>query len=222
MRKTLLVLTLTGLTLWAGVSDAFARGRSGGGRGNSYSAGRGNAGRGNYGRGNYGRGNYGYGNGGYGYGGYGNYGYGGGYLPFGGAFLPNVYYGGQDYSPYYQGYDYAPGYAAPTTQSFYPPTAPAQQTVGMTIFLPVADAQVWIEHQAMTQTGMERTFESPPLAPNVNFTYTINARWMENGKTVNQQRQVGVQAGQNVSVNFRDNSPVNVPLTQVPGALPQN
>jgi len=137
------------------------------------------------------------------------------YSPFG-------YYGGPGYGPYYRGYGYAPSYydgtpgypnypqpvpLVPRTQirhSNYP--APVQDFVNVTVLLPAADAQVWFENKLTTQRGMERLYESPPLAPNHSHTYTIKARWMENGKAVTQERQVSVQAGQDVTVNFREES----------------
>src|SRR5271168_1010136 len=108
MRKMVLILSLTGMTVWADTGDASAQGY--------------------YRRG----GNVVYGDG------YGNYGYGGSYLPFGGAFLPNgganlpnVYSGDLETNPNYQGYrngygpnyyDVNPGYSAPAIrrrQAYY-------------------------------------------------------------------------------------------------------
>ncbi len=212
MRKTLWVLGFVGLIVLASSEDAFGTGRSGGGRGGS-SGGRGNAGRGNAGRG-YGGGGYagrGYGGGGYGGGGF----YGGGL--YGGGFYGGGIYEGAGYSnpPIY--YNPAPGYpaysqpvpvVAPTQsrQSYYPNPATAQQFATVKVIVPTADAQVWFENTKTTQIGMERLFESPPLTPNDDYTYTIKARWKEQGKTVNQERHVNVQAGQNITVNFREDS----------------
>jgi uncharacterized protein (TIGR03000 family) len=149
-------------------------------------------------------------------------------LPFGGAFLP---YGGLGYSPYYQDYgdDYTPGYSepgysAPTTQfrqSFYPTPATALP-VNVTVLVPVADAQVWIDGVATTRLGMDRLFESPPLEPNQNFSYTVKARWMQSGKAVTQERHVQFHAGQYITVNFRDSSRENVPRAPTPITIPQN
>ena len=43
---------------------------------------------------------------------------------------------------------------------------------------------------------------------------------MKNGKAVNQERQVSVQAGQNITVNFRENTREIVPQP-MPAANPQ-
>jgi uncharacterized protein (TIGR03000 family) len=148
------------------------------------------------------------------------------------------YYGGGGYSPYYQSYGYAPSYynatpvysdysdqatLAPTQvrQSYYP--AAFQDSVNVTVLVPAADAQVWFDNNATTQQGMQRLFESPSLTPNHAYTYTIKARWMENGKAVEQERQVNVQAGHNVTVNFREKSReiVASPMPKAPAPITQ-
>lgn len=232
MRRMLLVLSLAGLTVLASASDAFAQ-RGGYGRGYG----------GGYGSGWYGRG---YGYGGYRYGGYG-YGPRWGYSPGisisvgrGGYYSPYGYYGGLGYSSYYRGYgySYAPNYYVPTPSYLEPaivlPTAQVRpsyyvapavpQSARLTVLVPADDAQVWFENRATTQIGMERLFESPPLEPNQNFTYTLKARWMENGQAFNQERRVTIQAGQNVTVNFRANTGENLPppLLRLPNAIPQD
>jgi uncharacterized protein (TIGR03000 family) len=233
MRRNLLVLSLAGLTLLASTSDTFAQRRSGGGgRGASTSAGRATVNRGNggnyAGRG-YGGGYYagrGYGGGYYG-GGYGGGYYGGGILGLG--LLGGGYYGGYGYSPYYQGYSDAPAYysdpliaaqAPQVRQSSYPPV---QDFANVTVLVPTADAQVWFQNAATTQQGTQRLFNSPSLTPNEKFTYTIKARWMENGKVINQERMVNVQSGQNVRVDFRQNGSENLalPMPGLPTAIPQ-
>ncbi|MFZ1006940.1 MAG: TIGR03000 domain-containing protein [Candidatus Sulfotelmatobacter sp.] len=200
MRKMLLVLSLAGLTVLASASDAFAQYGVFGLRSRPLVSI------------DMGGGNY--------------------YSPFG-------YYGGP--GPYYRGYGYgyAPSYydgmpaysndpqpapLVPRTQirqSYYP--AAVQDFVNVTVLLPAADAQVWFENKLTTQRGMERLYESPPLAPNHSHTYTIKARWMENGKAVDQERQVNVRAGQNITVNFREKAreEVPAPTSRVPTTGPQ-
>lgn len=210
MRKMLLVLSLAGLTVFAGAGDAFAQFRVNiGGWGSPGIS--------------IGRGGY-----------YGSNGYYG-----------NSYYGNRGYSPYYQNYgygnayQYGPGYynSAPSysvdpyysqpliRQAYYPAPASVQQSANVTVLVPAADAQVWFENRATTQQGMERLFHSPPLDPNHNFTYTIKVRWMENGQAVIRERQVNVQAGQSVTVNFRESvrqdAPIPPPLPRLPTAIPR-
>lgn len=153
------------------------------------------------------------------------------------------YYGDGFNSPYYQGYGYSPGYynTAPrygvdpaayyyaepavqmpmtrVNQSFYSAPEPAQQFAAVTVVVPTADTQVWFGDTAMTQQGTQRLFHSPSLQPGKSFIYTIKARWMENGQPVERERQVTVQAGQKVTVNFRDNSGEAAPA---PDAIRRN
>jgi len=198
------MLGLAAIILLASTSDAFAQrgGRFGGGRGG--------------GRGGFGIGiGSGYG-GGYGYGAYGGLGYGGyrpGYYGSGyygsGYYGNNYYYGSPSYSyaePYYAG----PGYyyndavtqavPADARQSFYADPNAAM----ITVRVPDPNAQVWFNDAPTTQRGTERMFHTPGLQQ--AGSYTIRARWMDNGRMVDQQRQVQVQPGQNVTVDFQANA----------------
>ncbi len=187
MRKVLVILGLVAVTMLASADDAFAQ-RRGGGRGGW----RGGGVRVQIG------------------GGY----YGGGY--YGGRYYSPYYYGYNRpyYAPYYYGYDYStPDYYYPDApeirQSFY--SGPAEQNATVAVTVPTADAQVWFDNAPTTQRGTQRTFHSPPLQSGSNYTYTIKARWTENGQAVEQQRQVQVQPSQTVSVDFRGNSGEGLP-----------
>jgi uncharacterized protein (TIGR03000 family) len=68
-----------------------------------------------------------------------------------------------------------------------------------------ADAEIWFEGSKTGQIGPTRTFVSPPLEPGRGFTYEVRARWTQNGKDVDQTRQVHVHAGDNVDVKFDTN-----------------
>jgi len=65
-----------------------------------------------------------------------------------------------------------------------------------------ADAQVWIEGEGTQQQGPERLFISPALQPGQNFTYTIRARWMDNGRPVEEVRTVPVRGNEWSVVDF--------------------
>ena len=206
MRKTLLILSLAGMTVLAGASDAFAQRRG-------YSGGRG-----------YAPGiSIGVGSGGY-YAPYGNYG-GRGYSPYyqdyGYSFTPSYYYAAPSY---YQ----EPAYAMPTPtqvrQSNYLAEAAVQEWANISVLVPRADAQVWFDGSATKQQGMDRLFHSPNLKPNQNFTYTVKARWTANGQAVTRERQVSVRAGQSVTVNFSASTSESVPppLPMLPNAIPRD
>lgn len=215
MRKSILILLLGGLVTLATAADAFAQRRGGGfnGRGGGVYIGTpiGSVGVGQHGgvyiNAGYGIGGYGYGhpfNSGYGYGGYpsySTYGYSSGYS--------DPYYYGQSY--------YVPSYSYPAYSSGTPNTATmsyyqgqnGQQSASLTVLLPMPDAQIWVGDTAINGGGVQRQFQSPPLDKG-NYTYTLKARWMQNGQPVDQERTVNIQAGQNVTVDFRTpNNPPN-------------
>jgi uncharacterized protein (TIGR03000 family) len=141
------------------------------------------------------------------------------------------YYGrGYNYNaPYYYGgrYYYTPEYSYSTPsysywdsgvqpaeyQSFY--SDPNAATI--TVLVPNADTQVWFDDAGTSQRGMERVFTTPALKQ--AGTYTIKARWTENGRTVDRQREVRVQPGQSATVNFRVNPSETVPAP-LPGKSP--
>ena len=176
--------------------------------------GRGGGGRGGYGGYGGGRGGYGGGRGGYG-GGYGGYWGGGGlYLGLGG-YYPG-YFGGYD-GGYYDN-DYSPGVILDTTPSYNyspsyyytPPAAvvtPDTTTVPdgraqVEVRVPAPDAQVFFDGAATQQRGMDRMFISPPLTSGQNQTYSIEARWTENGRPVDMTKSVTVTPGRTATVDF--------------------
>jgi uncharacterized protein (TIGR03000 family) len=132
------------------------------------------------------------------------------------------YYGGGYYGR--RGY-YGGGYYDDTTPYIYPsnamiPSAPMNSrqsfyadpnSATVTMMVPNGDAQVWFDDTLTQQRGMMRVFSTPPLQQAAS--YTIKARWMENGQTVNRQRVVQVQPGQTSRVDFRSSANTSEPLT---------
>ena len=198
MRIAAIHAMLVGAFLIATSGDASAQRRGGGGGG-------------------YRGGNYSYGNSwssprSYGYNSY-------GYSPLYGGIGIGVYGGGYSRSYYSSpGYYSTPGYyysqpsysyvvpsgespSVITQTSLYEPVS--QNQAYLTITVPNADAQVWLQGIETTSRGMERTFYSPPLESNSNYTYTVKARWMVDGKPVEQMRDVPIKAGQRSTVDFR-------------------
>jgi uncharacterized protein (TIGR03000 family) len=55
----------------------------------------------------------------------------------------------------------------------------------------------------MTQQGSVRHYQSPQLTPGHEYTYDIRAQWREGGRVISQTRHVDVQAGSNLSVDFK-------------------
>jgi uncharacterized protein (TIGR03000 family) len=98
-------------------------------------------------------------------------------------------------------------------QSFY--LDPNQRNVMVRVLVPDPDAEIWFDNAATTQRGFDRSFQSPPLE-NGAYSYTIKARWMENGQPVNQERRVELQAGQGTTVDFRVKMGEKVPTPKTP------
>jgi uncharacterized protein (TIGR03000 family) len=150
------------------------------------------------------------------YGGYYGAGWGWGY-PYAGYYPYRSWvYSGSPYATYYPSYYYSsvPAYtygAAPaytfgspssSAQSFYYAPSAVDTRAHMTVEVPSPSAQVWLEGQPMTQEGMVRTFVSPPLESGHDYTYTVRARWLQNGSTNDQTKTVRVRTGQDVAVRF--------------------
>jgi len=152
----------------------------------------------------------------YGYGAYRPYSYGYGY----GAYRPYVSgyrsYGYGTYYPwgtYSNVYPYAASvpYVAPALPSDYaadlapsdaaPASARTDNTAMVEVHVP-ASAEVWFAGEPTQQRGEVRLFTSPPLEPRKAFYYEVKARWMENGRPVERDRKVYVQANERVVVDF--------------------
>jgi uncharacterized protein (TIGR03000 family) len=235
-------LALAGIALLCTPSDVLAQ-RGGGGRGGG-GGGRGGGG-GSWGGG--GRGGWDGGRGGWdgGRGWGGGWGWGGYGLGYGGWGWGNRgYYGDySSYSPYYYGSDYGYGYSTPDYSGYdygYPSGGTeyygsgsadpgmdasgyagadmqsSQNTVMLDVNVP-ANAEVFVEGQKTTQTGSRRMFVSPPLTPGRSYTYDIRARWMQNGREVDQTRHVRVQTGQRTRVDFMRGMQGGSTMEEYPG-----
>lgn len=142
-----------------------------------------------------------------------------------------VYYPTYMYS--YPAYSYSytyPSYSSVTyvpterSASYYAPSeiAPASSVSVMTnqddrqallrVRVPREDARVWIENAPMRQGGTDRLFNSPPLDPGKDYSYTVRASWMANGQEVVREKEVRIRAGQQSAVNFVDDRGEPAPL----------
>src|SRR5262249_18746617 len=71
-----------------------------------------------------------------------------------------------------------------------------KQPAGLRILMPAADAILTIDGTETRQVGLTRVFESPPIDPAKDYTYTVVAKWMTNNyTTVIRTRVVPVKAG---------------------------
>jgi uncharacterized protein (TIGR03000 family) len=98
-----------------------------------------------------------------------------------------------------------------TYRSMY---SPANVDARIRVAVPDANAQVFFDDSPTRQTGLERFFYSPPLDTTKNYSYTVRATWMENGKEVSRTKDVKVQSGRTSIVDFRatgDSTEPNIP-----------
>jgi uncharacterized protein (TIGR03000 family) len=111
--------------------------------------------------------------------------------------------GGYDPWGYHSG-----GTRTPAASSGYQAAYPAERLIsadagaGFTVRLPDPNAEVWFDSYQTQQRGTVRQYVSGRLEPEKTYTYRVRARWMENGRPVEQTRSVDVRAGQQVTVDF--------------------
>jgi uncharacterized protein (TIGR03000 family) len=78
------------------------------------------------------------------------------------------------------------------------PKAPAK----IEVRLPAEDAKVWFQGQLTKRKGKTREFESPALAPGMDYTYHVRASWMSDGEEVTRHQTITVRAGERTRVDF--------------------
>lgn len=94
-----------------------------------------------------------------------------------------------------------------TRRRSLPPARPAGALITLVVHLP-ADAVLEIEGMRTRPTGTVRRFVSPPVAAGKMYRYTLKATWREGGKLVSRQRVVSAIAGKPVTVDFRQDDPL--------------
>jgi uncharacterized protein (TIGR03000 family) len=82
-----------------------------------------------------------------------------------------------------------------------PAFAPPSTTALITVLLP-DNADLWFDRTKMTGTGTSRVFVTPQLTPGQKYTYTLRARWADNGGTKEQARTLVFAPGANLDVSF--------------------
>jgi uncharacterized protein (TIGR03000 family) len=130
-------------------------------------------------------------------------GYGGGCMGYGGC---TGYYGGCTGGPMYPGPG-GPGYRPGEEIKKMPKEEPKPKTgmapapATLIVSLP-ADAKLVIDETATTSTSAERTFVSPTLNPGVDYSYTLKAEVIREGKKVQAEDKVTVRAGEKTRVTL--------------------
>lgn len=95
-----------------------------------------------------------------------------------------------------------------------------RQPVTLKVVLPLPNAELLVEDAVTRQTGTHRTFRSPPLETNKEYTYTLVAVLKPNNyTTITRTRKVAVRGGQQVEVDLRyadDSTPDKIVIRYVP------
>jgi len=104
------------------------------------------------------------------------------------------------------GYAYGGQYARPANQTaFYSGAQPNVNVPAGAALITVhvqPDAQLWFEDHQTQQQGPFRQFVTPQLDQNQNYSYTVRARWNQNGQPVDRTKKVTVHAGERMNVDF--------------------
>jgi uncharacterized protein (TIGR03000 family) len=66
------------------------------------------------------------------------------------------------------------------------------------------DGRLFVDGVAQAPARARRTFETPKLEPGKTYYYVFRADVVRDGKTESDNRRVIVQAGKDVTVDFRD------------------
>jgi uncharacterized protein (TIGR03000 family) len=103
--------------------------------------------------------------------------------------------------------------AAITATALYAPLqAPGSTTVRtlMTVTVPSADTELEIGGTVVAGTGLERTFETPPLTAERSYQYTVVARWQPNTYTnMSRTKVVSFRAGETLKLDLSIDDPAD-------------
>jgi len=157
-----------------------------------------------------GYGGYGLGTGVYGYGapGIGYGGYSSGYPATNGGYGAPPYEAANPYSPDSQPLNPEANYPPPQQQAPQqripqepPPVQRTENTAEVTVVVPEG-AELWFNGAKTSQPGSQRKFVTPALTPGEDFTYALKARWIQDGRPVEQTRSIHVQANSSQVIDF--------------------
>jgi uncharacterized protein (TIGR03000 family) len=130
---------------------------------------------------------------------------------------------GSNSSPYYYPSDSSTSqgqYYGPAPYDSQPPLADAASTQArITVLLP-AEAQLLIDAYVSRLTGPARVLMTPPLDPSQTFSYTLVAKWNEDGREVSRTREVKFRAGESMTVNMTLPEPISPPPQPAPPPKP--
>jgi uncharacterized protein (TIGR03000 family) len=79
---------------------------------------------------------------------------------------------------------------------------PALRRAEVDVRLPSAKAELWFDGVRTSKTGKQRQFFTPQLRPGARYTYTVRARWRQNGRVREDTRNVYLRPGDVLEVDF--------------------
>jgi uncharacterized protein (TIGR03000 family) len=65
------------------------------------------------------------------------------------------------------------------------------------------EAEIWFNNAKTTKRGETRRFVTPPLEDGKRYSYDIRAKWVKDGKTIEQTRTIQLYSGDQLTVDFR-------------------
>lgn len=75
-------------------------------------------------------------------------------------------------------------------------------SITLEVRLPSEKAEVFVDNAPTKQTGLVRSFSSPPLSSKDNYKYEIRAQWSANGKKHNVSQTVSGKPGEKLVADF--------------------
>ena len=118
---------------------------------------------------------------------------------------PGVYYSFGSRPNYYRSSP-TQGYYGSTGSGDYSygaltPESPRTLPVHVNLRVP-SDSKVWFDGNQTNQTGMTRSFQSPPVATGREYAYQIRVQWKQDGKDITQTREIKVHAGDVINLTL--------------------
>lgn len=90
------------------------------------------------------------------------------------------------------------------------PATTASTVTVMTIAVPTHDTEIEIDGQAITATGLSRTFETPPLAAGRIYQYKVVAKWAPNTYTnMTRTKTVRFRPGERLTIDLTTDDPTD-------------
>lgn len=95
-----------------------------------------------------------------------------------------------------------PGETVPGKTGSDAPVAGMGTPLILSVKVPQPTTEIFVDGVKTAQTGLDRTYESPPLEPGKQYRYELTARWVEGGAPREMKKAVVGTPGEVVRVDF--------------------